>query len=133
LALATRLFSYVELAVAAFAAGLWYLEGGAVWYAGSWPGPWPIVMVAGTWLVRVFVLRLSVRPSFFDLWLWAFVATAALGVWAAYDRDLAWAKLWLIVGALGVYYALAHMPDREHIYVALALFALFGAAVSVRR
>ena len=125
------LFPYVELAMALLAGGLWYLQGGAVWYAGARPGPWPLVLLGGVWVVRAFVLRLPLRPSAFDFGLWAFVATAALGVWAAYDHGPAWAKFWLIIGAVGIYYAVAHQPDRQHLTVALALFSGFGAVLAL--
>jgi prepilin signal peptidase PulO-like enzyme (type II secretory pathway) len=42
----------------------------------------------------------------FDLPLALFMLTAILAVWAAYDRDTAWAKFWLTVGAVLLFYAL---------------------------
>jgi cytochrome c-type biogenesis protein CcmH/NrfG len=44
----------------------------------------------------------------FDLPLALFLLTAAVGVWAAYDREAAWAKFWLIVGAVLLFYAFAN-------------------------
>jgi hypothetical protein len=35
----------------------------------------------------------------------------------------AWAKFWLIVGAVGLCYAMAHQPDLEHLDISLAFFA----------
>ena len=60
-----------------------------------------------------------------------FLVSAGVGVWAAYDPGPAWAKFWLIVGAVGLYYALAHQPDLEHLNISLAFFAVFGAALSL--
>ena len=60
------------------------------------------------WLAR---MALSGRPSRrtpFDLPLALFLATAGLGVWSAYDREAAWAKFWLIVGAALLFYAFAN-------------------------
>ena len=42
-----------------------------------------------------------------DIFLWLFLASAGVGVWAAYDRGPAWAVFWLLVGAVGLYYAIA--------------------------
>ena len=47
----------------------------------------------------------------FALPLALFVATAGMGLWAAYDTARPWAEAWLIVGALGIYWAMAHQPD----------------------
>ncbi|MBN1979694.1 MAG: tetratricopeptide repeat protein [Anaerolineae bacterium] len=121
---------YVELACAVAAAGLWYMQGGAVWYTGGGPGPWPLLLLAAPWLLRLLVFGFSLRPSVFDVALILFLASAGVGVWAAYDPGPAWAKFWLIVGAVGLYYAVAHQPDLRHLYAALAFFGVFGVAVS---
>jgi len=126
-----RLFPTLELAVALVAGGLWYLQGGAIWYAGPWPGPLPLLLLAAVWAARLALVRPRVRLTVFDFALGAFIATAALGVWAAYDRGPAWAKFWLIIGAVGIYYGVAHLRTRRHIYIALTLFVLLGAAVAL--
>jgi hypothetical protein len=126
-----RLFPYLELAVALVAGGLWYLQGGALWYAGPWPGPLPFLLLVAVWAARFAILRPRVRLTIFDFALGAFIATAALGVWAAYDRGPAWAKFWLIMGAVGIYYGVAHLRTHRHIYIALTLFVLLGAAVAL--
>lgn len=116
-----RALPYIELACAIIAGGLWYQQGGAVWYTGAWPGAWPLLLLAGLWLARLIVIGKPRRPSAIDLLLWIFLATAVFGVWAAYDPGPAWAKFWLIVGAIGLYYAVTHQPDRSHVYAALGL------------
>lgn len=121
---------YFELACAVIAAGLWYTQGGAVWYAGGWPGPWPLALLACVWLLRLAVTGAAFRLTPFDLPLGLFLASAGMGVWAAYDPGPAWAKFWLIVGAMGLYYAVAHQPDLPHLYVTLAFWGLVGVAVS---
>lgn len=122
---------YVELVCAVAAASLWYTQGGAVWYAGDWPGPWPLLLLVLPWLLRPFVFGFSLRLKVFDVALVLFLASAGVGVWAAYDPGPAWAKFWLIVGAVGVYYAVSHQFDLEHLYVVLAYFAVFGVGVSL--
>ena len=122
---------YAELAGAVAAGGLWYTQGGAVWYKGGWPGPWPLLLLGVLWIVRLAVLGVSLRPSVFDAALILFLTSAGVGVWVAYDPGPAWAKFWLIVGGVGLYYALAHQPDLEHLRVTAAFFAVFGAALSL--
>lgn len=102
-----------------------------MWYTGAWPGPWPLILLAIPWLVRLAVGGFSLRPSMFDVSLWMFLVSAGVGVWAAYDPGPAWAKLWLIVAAVGLYYAVAHQPDLNHLYVTLSFFGLFGVALSL--
>ena len=102
-----------------------------MWYAGEWPGPWPLLLLALPWLLRPIVFGFSLRPTVFDAALLLFVASAGVGVWAAYDPGPAWAKFWLIVGAAGLCYALAHQPDEGHLYISLAFFAVFGVALAL--
>jgi tetratricopeptide (TPR) repeat protein len=122
---------YLDLVCAIAAAGLWYTQGGAVWYTGDWPGPWPLLLLAVPWLLRLIVFGFSLRPSVFDVALILFLVSAGVGVWAAYDPGPALSKFWLIVGAVGLYYAVAHQPDMEHLRVTLAFFAVFGVVVSL--
>jgi O-antigen ligase len=121
----------LELLLAVVAGGLWYLQGGWVWYAGTWPGPWPLLLLG-----LMVVLTLSreglraVRITPFTVPLLAFIATAGMAVWVAYSPELALSKMWLLVGALGIYWALAHQPDLPRLYAALACFGLAGAFLS---
>jgi putative inorganic carbon (hco3(-)) transporter len=59
-----------------------------------------------------------------------FLVTGGGGVWASYDRETAWAKFWLVVGAVLVYYALAGQP-RENGWLVFGLFGAFAAIVAV--
>jgi putative inorganic carbon (hco3(-)) transporter len=128
---ALQVLPYFELSCAILAAALWYTQGGAVWYAGGWPGPWPLLLLGLGWLARIAIVRPVVRIGLLDVLLMLFVATALLGVWAAYDPGPAWAKFWLVIGAVGLYYALKHLPNLGSRYAALAFLGLFGVAVSV--
>ena len=93
-------FAYFDVACAALAAGLWLV----------WPdiGPWPLLIGLAPWVVR---WSLSGRPSIgtaFDGVMAVFFLTALVSVWAAYDRQSALAKLWLLVGAALLFYAFAN-------------------------
>lgn len=135
------LLPVLELGCAVLAGALWYVQGGAVWYAGDFPGPWPLLLLAVLWLCRFLYLRLAPRdPSVatspaarltpFSLPLLLFTLSAAVGLWAAYDPARAWAKAWLIVGALGLYWALSHQPTPRHQYLALSFWGIFGGVLT---
>jgi len=121
----------LELLLAAAAGALWYLQGGWVWYHGSWPGPRPLILLGLVWVLRLARSlgtpegRRQLRPSVFTVPLLLFLATAAVSYWAAYDREIALAKVWLFIGALGLYWAMAGQPDLPRIYAALAIWAGF--------
>lgn len=134
----------VELLLAAVAGALWYTQGGWVEYAGTWPGPWPLLLLALMWVLR-WATRSCPSPSDHErkaggtiltapsIWtgpLLLFLATAAMGLWAAYDLEIAGAKGWLMVGALGFYWALAHQPDLPRITAAVAFLQLAGAGIA---
>ncbi len=125
-----RLSPYAELGCALLAGVLWYLQGGAVWYAGRWPGPWPLLLLAAMW--GLIGLRVGFRPrlSLFDLLLGIFVLSALVGTQTAYAPGPAWAKFWLVAGAWGLAYALIHQPDLEHLYWTLAIWGGFGVALT---
>jgi cytochrome c-type biogenesis protein CcmH/NrfG len=59
--------------------------------------------------------KLIGKPGFhtpFDWPLAAFLITAGVAVWAAFDRQNAWSKLWLILGAVLLYYSFANWAAR---------------------
>ncbi|MFP4346224.1 MAG: O-antigen ligase family protein [Anaerolineales bacterium] len=121
---------YIELGCALLAGGLWYLQGGAVWYEGGWPGPWPLLLLGLMWSLAGLRTRFTLRLTRFDLLLGLFVLSALVATQTAYAPGPARAKFWLVVGAWGIYYALVHQPDLEHLYGALAFWGLFGVALT---
>lgn len=58
-----------------------------------------------------------------------FLATAAIGVWVAYDRAAAWGKFGMIAGAVIVYYLVAWQPPRT-LWPLARIWALVGAAIA---
>ena len=119
-------FPYFELLCALIAGGLWYLA--------PQLGPWPLLIGLAPWPLRLWRTGRLFYHTPFDWPLLLFVATAGLSVWAAYDRPLAWAKFWPIVGGVLLYYALANSlaadPDRWP-RRAVWLLAGFGGAVTL--
>lgn len=113
---------YLDLACAATAGAAWYLRS-------EW-GPWPLVLVFAPWAVRWLLTGRPTRRTPMELPLTLFLATAGMGVWAAFHKEAAWSKFWIIVGAVAVYYALANQPTYRHLRVFAFLYALFGAGVA---
>lgn len=113
------------------AAALWYFQGGSVWYTGGFPGPWPLLLLLVGFTSHLAHVRFRIRAGVIDIALWVFVATALLGVWVAYDLGPAMAKFWLIVGAIGLYYALSHQAEGLPRYLAYAFIGVLGVGLSV--
>ncbi|MEK7325859.1 MAG: O-antigen ligase family protein, partial [Chloroflexota bacterium] len=65
-----------------------------------------------------------------DIFFALFLLTAAVGVWAAYDQEAAWAKFWLIAGAILIYYALAGQP-QDRLWNVTGLLGVFAALLSI--
>lgn len=78
-----------------------------LWFALPQVGAWPLVLALLPWILRFIRTGRLTRRTPFDLPLILFVLTATLSLWAAYDRQTAWSKLWLIVGAVLLFYAFA--------------------------
>jgi hypothetical protein len=79
-----------------------------LWFVLPQIGAWPLVLALAPWLLRFIRTGRPTQRTPFDLPLALFVLTAALAVWAAYDREAAWAKFCLIVGAVLLFYAFAN-------------------------
>lgn len=79
-----------------------------------------------TWECRAAAIK---RTNFFDLGLAIFLCTAAVGVWAAYDRQAAWLKFAGIAGAILLYYLLA-IQRRTHLWGVVLLASLFGVMLA---
>jgi hypothetical protein len=99
---------------------------GALWFVAPQIGPWPLVLALAPWAARFLVMGRISQPTPFDLPLVLFLAAAALGVWAAYDREAAWSKFWLIVGGVCLFYAFVNAhPLAATVRVGfIALFAV---------
>ncbi len=122
-------FAWLNLAAAALAAGIWYL----------WPaaGGWPLLLGLSPWLLarpRRGRNRWRLWPlprTRYDAPLLLFFLTAAVSVWAAYDRPAAWAKFWLMVGAWLLLAAFVALMQADLTQAAAWLLAVFGAALAL--
>jgi len=102
------LTSAFDLALTGMACVLWYLRPAL--------GPWPLALVAIGRLIRTLTIPHRVwRRTAFDLPLAAFLISAGVSAWLAYDPAVGWAKFWVIVGGLALYDSLARGPEAARI------------------
>ena len=120
----------VELLVVVAAAALWYLRRDLTEGAFR-AGLLPLGLLVAMMAMDLLRTGIRIRPTVFAVPLALFLVTAGISMGVAYDPSLAWNKGWLLVGALGLYAALAHQPDRLRRYVALGGFGAAGAGLTV--
>lgn len=116
-----------------FVEGRWFalidlglvLISGALWY--GWPelNAWPLLLGMMPWGIRLAVGYTPVRQTPLNVPLLLFFLTALVGVWAAYDRDSALDKFWIIVSALLLFFALANQP-RTNVWHIAGAFGFLG-------
>jgi hypothetical protein len=101
-----------------------------LWFALPRIGAWPLVLALLPWIIRFISTRRLTRRTPFDLPLALFLLTAALAVWAAYDREAAWSKFWLIVGAVLLFYAFVNALATP-VKIRVGLLAAFGVGLTL--
>ena len=105
--------------------------GSLVWMFKPEVGIWPAITIALTpWVVRVAAGFPPFKSTTFDWLIVIFLATAWVGYWAAYDREAAWSKVWLIVLGVLLYYALAAQTAESLVWICALLFCI-GVGVSL--
>lgn len=121
---------------------LWLAAVLAAWVVWAWdtsPG-WPVALAAAPGVVWLVSGRASLRPAALTLGLALFLLTMGLGLWAGYDRDgslavfsnpIGWQKVWGILLAVLLYFALAAADTPAALRRALALLTGLGAAVAL--
>ena len=98
---------------------------GAIWFIWPQAGWLPLLIALIPWVIRLPGNHLTFKRSAFDIPIAIFLASALVGVWAAYDREAAWAKFWWIVGSILLYFALARQP-RANVWPVVGLITIFG-------
>jgi hypothetical protein len=103
---------------------------GAIWVSIPEFGIWFTLIALLPWGLRLLAKEPPFQRTPFN-WLMAiFLITAWVGYWAAYDKTSAWIKIWLIVTAVLLYFALSAQPKQN--YEVLSLFSFYlGLAISI--
>ena len=110
-------FELISLAFVAIAVLWWILVPKA--------NAWPMVIALIPWGIRLAARKFPFCRTKFDLPIWLFLLTAGIGVWAAYDQDLAFRKFFLILGAILAFYAIADQ-NIENIFFIIINLSLYG-------
>jgi O-antigen ligase len=118
----SRGFALGELIATLAAAALWWALPGLGWA--------PLLIAGLPWILRLAGGRLPFRRTGVDLALGIFLLTAGAGVWAAYNRELAWAKFWVIASGVLLFYALSRQPE-ENIWGLAGLLSVLSAAIGL--
>ena len=119
----SRRFAWMHLSCALLAAAAWYLSDGRA-------GPWPLFIAGLPWAARTISGQFPVPRTRFDPFILLFMVGAAVGVWASHDQSAAVDKLWLIIGSVFIFYALAGQR-AANLWPLLSGIALFGGAVGL--
>ncbi len=120
----SRWYAFADLACVAVACAFWYFSAGQA----SW---WPLLIALLPWPLRIINRQFPVHRTPFDLYFLLFLITAVVGIWTAYNRDDAWSKFWLIVGAILLFYALAGQPIKN-VWPVWSALGILGSLISVQ-
>lgn len=111
-----RLFSLADL--------LLVVVSGLAWIWIPKYGIWFTLLAFLPWAVRLLAGHPPFQRTPLDWLIVIFLLTAWIGYWAAYDRMAAWVKVWLIVTAVLLYYALSAQPKQNLVYVSILSFCI---------
>lgn len=103
---------------------------GAIWMMKPEFGVWVILIALLPWVLRSLAGRFPFRRTPFDWLIAVFLVTAWVGYWVAYDKASAWNKVWFIVLAVLLFYALSAQP-RQNLAWGSAVFFPVGLGVSI--
>jgi len=98
---------------------------GAIWFRWPQAGWLPLLIALIPWVLRLPIDHFTFKRTAFDIPIIIFLATALVGVWAAYNREAAWAMFWWIVSAVMLYFALARQP-MANVWPVVGLITVFG-------
>jgi O-antigen ligase len=93
-------------------------------------GGWPLLLALIPWGMRLFARQPVVQRTPLDFPILLFVITALVGAWAAYNTSAGLIKLWLILSAVLLYYALARQP-REDLWLVAGSLSILSALLSL--
>ena len=95
----------IDLALSALAAALCLTF--PVW------GAWPLLLALLPWALRLWQTGRLPFMTPLAVPLWLFNLTALVALWAAYNPTAAWAKFWILLAAMFLFYSLANQPPAQ--------------------
>ena len=117
----SRWFALIDLGLVLISGALWY----------GWPelNAWPLLLGLMPWGIRIAAGHPPIQRTPLNIPLLLFVLTAIVGVWAAYDRETALGKFWIIVSAVLLFFALANQP-RANLWLIAGTVGFLGFALA---
>ncbi len=133
---------YLEFWLAAAAAAIMFLATGGTWRAAPWEREMPLsadpalailglILIVATYVLRAVRTGQVLRFQPIDIPLYAFAASAGVGVWAAWERDAAIAIFLFLIAGITLYHAVRAQPGRAQLLTVLVFWALFGVVFSI--
>jgi O-antigen ligase len=98
----------------------------------AWPqlGGLPLLLALLPWLLRLIARQRILQRTPLDIPILIFLATALVGTWAAYDTSAGLAKLWIVLSAVLLYYAIVRQ-SRRNLWVVAGALSLLGAFLAL--
>lgn len=104
---------------------------GLVWIFRPEIGIFPIIAIALIpWALRWMAGLALFKGNLIDWLVIIFLITAWIGFWAAYDWEAAWSKVWFVVLAVLLYYALSSQPVENFEWICALVFCI-GVGVAI--
>jgi len=103
---------------------------GAAWILIPKFGIWFTLFALLPWGLRLLAGSMPFKRTPFDWLMAVFLITAWVGYWAAYDKTTAWVKVWLIVTAVLLYFALSAWPKQNLRLPSMISFCI-GLGISI--
>ena len=129
-----QFFPILDIGLAVFA--------GAVWYVRPQIGVLPFGLFVLAALLRWLVYGYPTRATPFDLPILVFLITAFIAASIAHNQGVewsqhltplewAWGKYYYLLGAIGLYYAIANLRTIDQVWWLIRGYAAFGAIVAI--
>ena len=93
-------------------------------------GPWALGLAFLPWLVRLGRKLIPFQRTALDIPITIFLVTAGVGAWASYNGEAAFAKLWLILAGVLLFYAIAGQP-AQNLWWVYALLSATAAGIAL--
>ena len=90
----------------------------------------PLLIAITPLLLRITARRSPFTRTPFNLPIAIFVMTAGVGIWAAYQPEVAWNKFLFLITAILFYYLLARQP-ADNLWIAAFVLSLIGFGISI--
>lgn len=103
---------------------------GAIWF--FWPGigGWPVIIALIPWILRIGARQFPFKITGFEIPLVVFLISGGIGVWVAYNRELAWEKYWILLSAVLLFYALSRQP-KSNVLIMPGIVTLIAVLISI--